>query len=920
MTTPAPADIDPAPAEELTWDRLDQLARQGDLDELTRTLLAASEAERVALAPAVDAGLRGADPDRWWGRGGSPNPGYALIVIGCMPSAARAAAALNRRGMRLWTQQPPGHFLEIARSRQLTWLGDLGRRLADRLPARDPWIVDWRFVSAVLRASDTEPPVTEGFVRGWLEDLFEFPGRGRSRPPLVDRLRHDHYLPLLLPAVFEIDRLGGVVAGVSWNEETDGWDSTPRLPGVVAQLAAEGTLERKTILDLTVDRLARGGKPYDLRPFTLLHDELKPTLDELAGYALDYARLLPDAPGAVATLAQKALRTIDDAGRLELETLLDASGPTLVRKEKTLVKAQLSWLERVSRRQPERAGEVLETVAAAFGHPALDVQERALTMIGKQVGRLDADVVARLAEASAMLAGDLPRRAAELFGTVAEAPAEIPELPPAGPPAELPPAIASPGELAEELVALCHEETAIRWERVLAGLVSLYATAGPAALAGALQPVLDRYAATFAQDTWNRTSPRFYLGEAIRAAVDTERPGVLRRMLAGIEGRRLRVSQRTFDAVRTAWQGGRRGGANAAFTATPDGVLALRVAEVAVQLTRALVPALVATPTHATGSLDPAVLLDRLRRAEAEGWQPWQVDFEQALLRLPRRSDPAVVARAAELTSPAGRQFAAWLADGGLPDPVSQPFEQRPQPAPDGWTTPVARRVVAALSPARDGGLRLERQLLTIAPGPGIRGWSTVYTGSGDVLTAVLPHHREAIAAWMLPELAGLADLDQRGGEAVLPLLAECSGPIGPALTYGLAYALGARHQESRIAAVDAFLTLAARGEPFAPAVGAALGDVCADGLVKLSRLVPALTEAHLAGATVAVWEVLAAALPALLPTSQRGLPDLLELSAQVAGALGARTEIPGLSELAARSATTRLVKEAKRLHNVLHP
>ncbi|GAA4602713.1 hypothetical protein BJY16_004339 [Actinoplanes octamycinicus] len=906
--------------EPLSWAAIDHLARHDDLPGLTLLLLATPEEERVALAPAVDAGIKSADPDRWWGRRGNPNPGYALAVIGCMPSAARAAAALGRRGMRLWTQGSPEFFLEIARSRQLPWLGDLGRRLADRIPARDPWAVDWRFITAVLREGGVEPPVTEGFVRGWLGELFDSPGRGQRRAPLVQRMREDPYLPLLLPAVFEIDRLGAVVAGGSWDETTNRWESAPRFPGVVAELVAEGTLARPAILDLTVDRLLRGGKPHDVRPFVLLHDALAPTVDELAGHAADYARLLPEAPGTVATLAQRSLRAVDEAGRLELETLLEASQPTLVRTEKTLVKAQLSWLERVARRQPDRAGEVLETVAAAFGHPALDVQERALTLIGKQAGRLDPATVGRLAEASAALAGDLPGRAAELFGTVAEAPAAIPQLPPAAPPAELPPPIATAGELAEELVALCHEETAVRWERVLAGLVSLYTVAGSAALATALQPVLDRYPSTFTENSWNRTSPGVYLGEAIRAALDTERPGVWRRMLAGIEGRQLlRVSQRTFDAVRTAWQGGVRGGPDAAFAPTPDGVLALRVAEVAVQLTRTLVPAVVATPTHVTGSLDPAVLLDRLRRAEAEGWQPWPVDFEQALLRLPRQADPAVVAGAAELTSPAGQQFAAWLAAGGLPDPVSTRWEQRPATV-DQQYAPVARRAVAAVRPARDGGLRLERQLLTLEPRSFPQLWPDDFRRRGDVLAMVLPHHREVTAAWMLSELAALADQDQRDGAEVLPLLAECGGPVGPALAYGLAYSLGARHQESRLAAVDALVTLAARPEPFAPAVGAALADLCADGLVKLSRLVPALAEIHLAGASVALWELLTAALPPLLPTGQRGLPDLLELSTQVAGAVRARSAIPGLAEIAARPGTTRLVKEAKRLHSVLHP
>jgi hypothetical protein len=178
----------------------------------------------------------------------------------------------------------------------------------------------------------------------------------------------------------------------------------------------------------------------------------------------------------------------------------------------------------------------------------------------------------------------------------------------------------------------------------------------------------------------------------------------------------------------------------------------------------------------------------------------------------------------------------------------------------------------------------------------------------------VLPHHREVAAAWALPELASLADQDQQGAASLLPLLAECTGPIGPALSAAIAYAFCAKQEADRAAAVDAFLTLAAGPEPFAAEVGAVLGDLCSDSTAKLNRALPALTDAHRSGATAAVWELLAAALPPLLPAKIRGVPDLLELATQVAVTLGARTEIPVLADMAARPGTSRLTREAKRL------
>ncbi|WP_433790023.1 DUF6493 family protein [Actinoplanes sp. CA-252034] len=890
----------------LDWESVDRRSRSGDQPGVARLLLAVGEPERLAFAKAVEAGIKGTDPDVRWRSHVDPAPGYALAVIGTAPTAARAATMLLRRGLRdSWQRIQFERLTQIADARQLDWLGELGERLCARLPTRDVWDgADWAFAARILEAGKAQPPVTEGVVRGWLARLIR--PRGKRLPPLSMRMRDDPYLDLLLPGVFEIDGMGADIYNATWGEASAPPRSGIRFHEAVAALVAEGRLERKTILAAIADRLARGDKPTALRPFVLLHDELAPTVDEIAAHALDYARLLAEGPGPIATVAQRCLRSLDDTGRLDLDTLLEASLPALLRKEKTLVKAQITWLEKAAGREPERAVEVFETIAAAFGHPALDIQERALTVIIRHLPALPADAVARLADASAALAGDLPARAATVFGTAVVA-ETVPELPPFAGPAAMPAPITTAAELAEEIAVLVHEESGVRWEQVLAALVALHADGRRDELAAVLTPLLERYPGELGEHSWNVGEPLACLGVAIRVATGLPRDHDTHRQLYG--------------AVRTAWQEGRRGGSGSELSSAPDGVLALRVAEIAVHLNGSMMPMLVATPTHVNGSLDPEVLSDRLSRAEGEGWQPWPFDLEQALLRLPRNGVPAeVVAGAGALTSPAGRQFAQWLAGGGLPDPVSELFVQVPASNGHGfvWGLDLPRRMAATLRPSRDGGLRLERQLLTLDP-PKHPEWAPQRFGrQPGVLSMVLPHHREVAAAWAIGELAALADQDQRDNGRLLPLLTECSGPVGPALTYGLAYTFGAKQESDRAAAVDAFLVLAAGTNPFAHAVGAALADLAADGSVKLNRALPALTDAHRSGASAAIWELLTAALPPLLAAGHRAVPDMLELATQVAVAIGARSAIPGLAEAAARPGSSRLVQEAKRLHSAL--
>jgi hypothetical protein len=179
----------------------------------------------------------------------------------------------------------------------------------------------------------------------------------------------------------------------------------------------------------------------------------------------------------------------------------------------------------------------------------------------------------------------------------------------------------------------------------------------------------------------------------------------------------------------------------------------------------------------------------------------------------------------------------------------------------------------------------------------------------------VLPAHRDATAAHLLPYVASGADGDQRGPGGLLPLLAEATGPAGPATHVALAYGLGARHDTDRVAALDALLMLAAHGPAtFDPtAFGTAMGQMVADGILKLPRLLTPLRDAA-QSAPVTVWKIASAALPAALATNPapRCLPDLLTIATQTAP--GAGPTMAGLAEVAGRSGSSRLVVEARRL------
>ncbi|MFD0523903.1 hypothetical protein [Paractinoplanes durhamensis] len=195
----------------------------------------------------------------------------------------------------------------------------------------------------------------------------------------------------------------------------------------------------------------------------------------------------------------------------------------------------------------------------------------------------------------------------------------------------------------------------------------------------------------------------------------------------------------------------------------PAAMVPARIRELAYQLATNVPPALLATPATVDGQVSPVRVLFRLIAAERDNWQPGPYDLAQALLRLPTTVDTAVITAADRLVSPAGRQFATWLHAGGLPGnrhdhhrptsasnrrpatgadhPVRRPPRTRPGRRPPLLHDPTPAATVDTII----------RDLLT----PPVLEAAEAIPPDMGCWTMVLPHHRDLIAAHVLPFLTG---------------------------------------------------------------------------------------------------------------------------------------------------------------------
>ncbi|WP_432089878.1 DUF6493 family protein [Streptomyces sp. NRRL F-5630] len=864
--------------------------REGRVEDVPELVGPLTDAERRKALPVLKQ-WRKDTPELWRDEGHLlVRQGLLLAGTGCCTSAAAAVQWITSRDLWWAGHGNPQAVVGVLSDRAPEWLAEVARRLAERRTVGG-W--EYGLIKRLSLSAGCEPPTTDGFILGWERDI---PERGKT---IKEKLRDDPFLQAAVPRLFEVDEAGSTFQYC--------WDSDPGWPDALAALSREGLLSREMLVEGCLSRLLRGGRLSIVKGFLALLTALDLTADERAAQTLTWVRMLSGGHSLAATRAQETLAELDAAGQLETEHLIEASRAALFRSEKKIVRAQLSMLDKAIKRDPSVTDELLPVAVEAFAQEEHSLQDKALALAVRHRKHAGDAVLAELAASTRLLPSDLRERAVAAFGgAVAAEEADPPPveggdvLPPVPDPERLDPAPLAPAELAEEVVALLRGKgTPAQEERALNSLV-VHAHADLAGLRAALEPVVAAHrepAAWLSENVFAQALEAvvmFVMGETAAEKARTLR------VQSGLGALRFRFQE--YQCPHTAiWS-----------------VCLSRAAEIGARLELGdPLPFLLATPTWTTGTIDPAELAARLAAYEDSGTEPGPADLDQALLRLDREVPLEARAAADRLTSPAGRRLAAWLASGGLPDPALSRETERVR-----LRTP--RPGVLVRTEALPGHEDYAEPFRSLLGAHDPIGAPCTCGGEGQCspqALAVLPQHREIIAARMLSAFSSFADFDHIGqGVSVLPALAESGGPAGPATHLMVAYGLGARRAEERLFAVDAMLVLAARGLLDAEGLGRDIAELTGLRRLVLKRVVAALREVAHTGAYATVWAVLSGALPGLLagePAPAAGA--LLTLAADCAERSGARGAIPEIDELAARKGSSQLIKQASRLSAALN-
>lgn len=830
--------------------RLLSLVAERDLAALRTALALLTDRERRAGAAAVAAWYRRPryaalsqeefdrfcscfENDGGWAGWLALNRDVACAAVVGTFSAPAAAAAVLRRAIRHYGrgELPADLMIEIARDRGLAWLPDLAGRLADQIGDSRG---GWDSVDQILRAYGAPAPPGAGFVLGWLASVPRGP-YPRERTPEADAklaaeqadwLQASPYLPGLLPRIFTTDEVQRYLE--------------PALPGLL-ELSRRQPGYRPQLIDGCLRRILLSGTAPTLRPFGLLWAGLAPDDGEVAARVALYTAVAASAAPGLATQALKPLHGLAQRGELELDDLLDLSATVLARPEKALVNTHLRVLTGVIGRYPGRLRDILATAEPATEHGAPEVRSAAARMLRAHAAGVPSGTSEKLAAAEADACAE--RAAAEADARAERAAAAVNFSCPVKLPAPPRPADAGP-------LSLLSADPDLLQEQVLKRLQGQPWDSGAGALsATAVEPVLDGLV---------RLAQAAPLGLGLSEICVHLIGGDLTplKALAG----ELAAGRCGDQARLVKW-----------------GLARLRVAELAARLGTDPVPRLVAVPTDTAGVIAPRVLLERLAAAEAEGWVPWPLDLDQALLRTTRLVPAELAGQAGALTSPAGRRLARWWSRS--PDRQER-SSGRPELEAEDW----------------DGLIGI---LLARDSDPGAAISPEFIDATVPYWLAALPHHPEVVARWLSPVLRchdsywGAQRWLMTTDDMARLLLG--TGSPGPGLRRLLAYGLGAPGSKVPEAAAGVLAELLTRPATDAGALGADLGAAFAARQAVLDRALPRLEQVTVARPEQ-MWPVLTAALPAVLAARHASAFRLVQIATDLAGHLGRTASIPGLA------------------------
>jgi hypothetical protein len=905
----------------LRFEDLSAAIERNDVRAVVYLLHGASEADRHAL----NAKVRTLAKRNWDYQGN--RAAAAIAALGTVAGVRQASEILRVVSLGDWISEA----VAVLEDRKPSWLSDLPKAL---LTGND-FLSQWPFVRALVRTRLIPKPdiaeYTTQMPPSLSRHLMHKPSGELAGKSLEEQLLADP--ELLIDEIFRLFHVEGAGKSLYWADawidqprqwQEGKWIGAQRRPeatwrATLARLARRGQIEFDRLLDECIGAFLRDLKPTQLGWYVGMHDELAPTLDEMAARASLYERVLAADASIGVGLGQKVLDKLVEARRLDLESLVRASGPALARAEKGIVVKQLKMLGQAVKQRPDLAPLVGEVLAPALTHERPEIREAARAFADRlPVARPSAvpataatpallepaqDELATIARARHLIERSewTEQIRSSLDALEAGSPPPVWTVP-VGPGRTLPPPLTEPEQVVEAFTRLVENASdPILIERAMAGAVRT----------GRL-PV----------------EQRRRMSEPLAKRAREQLPG----WPSGLTSGDVRAM---VASVAYTWSTGTR--VSASFEGnyvdfairhspldehlqpvTPTGVLAVRCIEAIDLIASGAATELLAEPTNDRGAIDPNAFIDRAQNSFG-GWfgpSPARFDLETAALRIrpgtlddmERKLPRAIRDRLIALL----RDVAAWIEAEVVSGKPEDRFRNTgsvvvlarvPQ---IGSRSTILKRLTDLGDPVRSYVRLSDEGEFTTAYGSAIRTW--------PLITPWLP---ELTAAHLLRPLSrALQPGKHDHGPAAVSSLFHPDTPLGSVGHVALAMGCIGAEGDTRTAAGDVFAAAAKDGRLQPALMADAWLELARAGAFQARRLESTLRPiSNLPASGLRMAQTLQLALGPLLEAGVRDMHTLVRLAGAVGEIYGV---FPDASRLAGEERSgTELSKALRALAKV---
>jgi len=253
----------------------------------------------------------------------------------------------------------------------------------------------WPLVRALVREGVIERPETEFYILG----MIGAPGTVSARALLEkdpELIGHE------LWRMFECEGSGelSLAARDKYRKGPISWSHA------FQSLVAEGVIDRRRVLECTLDALQRDFAPFRAGWFSRLHEALKPAVPERVALRDRYLDLLTSRVPATVSFAVKALGVVHQAKALNVLEEAERLAPACEARDKGTVLRVLSLAAQASKsaNEPSRR-RLAEMAARALTHESTEVQKAALEVIGEHRNLIEPYLEALAPSTRAGLAG-----------------------------------------------------------------------------------------------------------------------------------------------------------------------------------------------------------------------------------------------------------------------------------------------------------------------------------------------------------------------------------------------------------------------------------------------------------------------------------------------------------------------------------